>query len=199
MSGRCEAAVVIAHSVLAAARREGLLARPATIPSFVDLDLRSPLTIVLLGAAGSALLEFGKWYHDIVETRQSNLPFRPGAMYWILVAAMVVIGGGLAWLYGATERFTTPFLPLQIGASAPAIIRGGFTFASPPPPPPGGGGGGTPPGANPEHLHQAYAGPKVTPGEPSGTSPRRLLYLLSFNTWYARRDETTGMVSRVQR
>lgn len=72
-----------------------------------------------VACGGGVAVEAFKWY-QLRETR--NFPeyaSRPG--YWLITIVMVLLGGGLAVLYGVEQ--VSAVLAANIGASAPLIIR----------------------------------------------------------------------------
>lgn len=93
------------------------------------------------GAVGGFLAQVGHWY----SLRESpNLPeYLRSSFYWIVTVAMIASGCVLAVLYGTAN--VNALLAVNVGASAPLIIKA-LAQTTPPPPPtpnaPGGGGGG---------------------------------------------------------
>lgn len=103
--------------------------------------LNGLLEIFLGGAAGGLLAQLAHWYG----LRESpNYPdYMKTAFYWIVTIAMIAAGGVLAVLYGTAD--VNALLAVNVGASAPLIIKALAQTTPPPPPPtnaPGGGGGG---------------------------------------------------------
>lgn len=100
------------------------------------------IEIFLGGAAGGLLAQLANWY----ALRDSpNLPeYMKKTFYWIVTIAIIAAGGVLAILYGTTN--VSALLAVNIGASAPLIIKALAATTPPPPPPPphvpAGGGGG---------------------------------------------------------
>lgn len=77
-------------------------------------------TIFVLGVVGGALAELLKWY----QLRESpNLPeYSRKPLYWIITILMMLAGGVLALVQGVDA--TKPLLALNIGISAPLILKG---------------------------------------------------------------------------
>lgn len=62
-----------------------------------------------------------------------NLPsFLSSWFYWVVTIAMIIAGGILAFVYNRTNAPLSEMLAINIGASAPLILR---TLSSKPPPP----------------------------------------------------------------
>ena len=74
--------------------------------------------ILGLGMFGGLAIEVMRWW----KLRMSeNLPhFARSWLYWLTTAAMIVLGGLLATLYGIDDR--NPIAVVQLGASAPALL-----------------------------------------------------------------------------
>jgi hypothetical protein len=85
------------------------------------------ITVFVLGIAGGALAELLKWY----QMRESpNLPvYVKSLLYWIITILMILAGGVLALIQGVDA--TKPLQALNIGISAPLIIKG-LAAATPP-------------------------------------------------------------------
>ncbi len=77
------------------------------------------LWVFLLGGFGGVLVELWKWF----QLRESpNFPsYVRSVFYWGITVAMIAAGGVLAALYGTDG--VNAILAVNIGASAPAIIR----------------------------------------------------------------------------
>lgn len=54
--------------------------------------------------------------------------------YWVITGTMILLGGGLSWLYVKSGVELTPILGVNIGASAPLIL-GQFVAQAPEVPP----------------------------------------------------------------
>jgi hypothetical protein len=103
------------------------------------LEISGILDVFVLGLVGGAAAEAVRWY----KIRDS--PNRPiywkSPFYWTITVIMILIGGGLACLYG-TENVNS-ILAVNIGASAPLIISALTSTVPPSTVPPGAGGGGS--------------------------------------------------------
>lgn len=78
------------------------------------------MTVFLVGAVGGALAELLKWY----QMRESPaLPeYTKNKLYWIITVLMALAGGFLAVVQGVGA--SEPLLALNIGLSAPLILKG---------------------------------------------------------------------------
>lgn len=96
-------------------------------------------TVFGLGIIGGALAEILKWY----QLRESPQPpeYYKSAMYWIVTALMALAGGVLAVVQNIDG--TKPLLALNIGMSAPLILKG-LAAATPIKPPQAAGAGAGP-------------------------------------------------------
>jgi len=83
------------------------------------MELHSELAVFLVGTAGGAANELLHWW-GLRENR--NLPaYGKQILYWIITLAMIVLGGGLAWLqFGGTAQALIAF---QIGLAAPMVLQ----------------------------------------------------------------------------
>lgn len=78
------------------------------------------MLVFLLGVVGGVLAELLKW-NQLKES--PNLPvYAKSSVYWIITGLMALAGGVLAWAYGLDA--TSPLLPINVGISAPLIIKG---------------------------------------------------------------------------
>jgi hypothetical protein len=115
------------------------------------------LVVFLLGIGGGVLGELLKWY----QLKESpNLPeYAKSPLYWIVTVLMALAGGFLAWIWGIDP--SKPFLALNVGISAPLILKG---LAAVVPTPPGdtqapassvarAAAPGRPPAANPSVIN----------------------------------------------
>jgi hypothetical protein len=77
-------------------------------------------TVFGLGIVGGLLAEALKWY----QLRESIKPpdYLKSALYWIVTLLMALSGGGLAVINNGGS--TSPILALNIGISAPLILKG---------------------------------------------------------------------------
>lgn len=80
------------------------------------MDLASAF---LYGLAGGFAAEvFG-----LFQLRRTGVPqYLHSLFYWIITVAMVLVGGGIAWLYAKSGVGLTPILAVNVGAAAPLII-----------------------------------------------------------------------------
>lgn len=75
--------------------------------------------VLLVGCLGGLMGEAAKWF----QLRESpDLPdYARKPLYWISTLSMILLGGGLAVLYGTDNR--NAILIANIGLSAPLIIQ----------------------------------------------------------------------------
>ncbi len=77
-------------------------------------------TVFLLGFIGGILAEALKWYQ--LKESITPPPYLKSLMYWVITLVMALVGGLLAVIQSPT--LSNPFLPLNIGISAPMILKG---------------------------------------------------------------------------
>ena len=76
--------------------------------------------VFLLGLVGGFLAELLKWYELKTST---NLPaYLHSLRYWIITILMAAAGGFLAVIYGIDA--TKPLLAVNIGLTAPLVLKG---------------------------------------------------------------------------
>jgi hypothetical protein len=76
--------------------------------------------VFLLGLVGGGLAELLKWYELRTST---NLPtYSHSPLYWIITILMAAAGGFLAVIYGIDA--TKPLLAVNIGLTAPLVLKG---------------------------------------------------------------------------
>lgn len=91
-------------------------------------------TSFLLGVVGGLLGELLKWY-SLRES--SNLPaYLKSPFYWVVTVLMMLAGGGLVLIQGVTAD--NPWLAINVGITAPLILKG-FASVVPIQPPKAGG------------------------------------------------------------
>ncbi len=74
-----------------------------------------------LGLLGGGLAEFMKWYQ--LREESPNWPvYAKTKGYWVLTGLMILIGGFFTTFYGLDT--SQPLLPLNVGLSAPLILKG---------------------------------------------------------------------------
>jgi hypothetical protein len=77
---------------------------------------------VLIGICGGIAAELVRW-HSLRFTLHKGLPdWSKSPLYWIVTIGMAIAGGGLVYLYILSGTNISPFLALNIGASAPLLI-----------------------------------------------------------------------------
>ncbi len=77
-------------------------------------------TAFLLGIIGGLMAEALKWY----QLRESPTPpvYLKSVMYWVITVIMALVGGVLALIQNVPA--SQPILALNIGISAPLILKG---------------------------------------------------------------------------
>lgn len=71
------------------------------------------------GALGLRLLEFA----ELAKVPKANRPDLKDPIYWISFVIMPILGGGLAYAYVASSVEMKPMLAINVGVSAPLILR----------------------------------------------------------------------------
>jgi len=80
-------------------------------------------TSFLFGVIGGALGELLKWY---TLRESANLPvYLRSPFYWVVTLLMILAGGGLVMIQNVAPE--NPFLAINVGLTAPLILKG---FAS---------------------------------------------------------------------
>jgi len=77
-------------------------------------------TVFLLGIIGGLMAEVLKWY----QLRESPTPppYLKSVLYWVITVVMALVGGLLAVIQNVPA--SQPILALNIGISAPLILKG---------------------------------------------------------------------------
>jgi hypothetical protein len=84
------------------------------------MPLDSYVGVFLVGTAGGALLELLHWWN--IRKRSDEFPkYARSPKYWIITAAMALVGGLLALIYFGDH--VQAILALHIGLSAPLILQ----------------------------------------------------------------------------
>jgi hypothetical protein len=97
------------------------------------MEQRRKIMSFLLGVIGGVLGELLKWY----SMRESpNLPaYLRSPFYWVVTVLMALAGGGLVLIQGV--QADNPWLAINVGITAPLILKG-FASVVPVQPPPAG-------------------------------------------------------------
>jgi len=90
-------------------------------------------TAFALGLFGGAVAELLKWY-QLFQNSTNSAEYKKTPMYWIVTVLMIIASGILTAVYG--DSVTSPVLAVNIGISAPLILKG---LAGAAPALPGGG------------------------------------------------------------
>jgi hypothetical protein len=76
----------------------------------------------LFGLFGAFLSEVLGLFKLRREASLAALPWLKSKFYWVITVLMILIGGGLAWVYLRSGAQLNPLLAVNIGASAPLIL-----------------------------------------------------------------------------
>lgn len=71
------------------------------------------------GALALKLLEFT----ELAKIPKASRPDLKDPVYWVAYAIMPMVGGGLAYAYVASSVEMKPMLAINVGVSAPLILR----------------------------------------------------------------------------
>lgn len=95
-----------------------------------------PWETILWGAFGAFAAEALVWF-GIRHLRPQDYPFWVRSpVYYVIAAVMIAIGGIVALAYARSGTTLNAVLAMQIGASAPLIIRKARDLVPPKPEPP---------------------------------------------------------------
>ena len=83
------------------------------------LTLPAPIWYATFGALAMKLLELAE-LHKIPKLKRPDLK---DWLYWLPFFVMPLIGGGLAHMHMSSSSVLTPLLAMNIGISAPLILR----------------------------------------------------------------------------
>lgn len=73
-----------------------------------------------VGGIGGELL---KWYSMREQLHAKKPDYATSWSYWIITILMILAGGGIAFIHGIYGTVIHPFLGMNIGASAPLILK----------------------------------------------------------------------------
>lgn len=79
-----------------------------------------------LGIAGGLTGEFHTLYRYRKHARQRRPAWIVSPFYWLSTLPIVAAGGGVVWLYLASDVAITPVMALHLGVATPSLI-GAFT------------------------------------------------------------------------
>ena len=82
-------------------------------------DISSTVWFAVCGGFAIKLLELAE-IHKIPKVERPDLK---DWLYWVPFAVMPVLGGGLAYAYVSSNTTLTPMLAVNIGVSAPLVLR----------------------------------------------------------------------------
>jgi hypothetical protein len=87
---------------------------------------------IIFGLAGGILAELAGWYKLRYQPKPPAFLHSP--RYWIVTIGMILAGGFLVFVYLRAQFELNPIIAMNVGASAPLIIR---NFGGTLPPNPG--------------------------------------------------------------
>ena len=83
------------------------------------LNINPGVWYAVFGALGIKLLELAELY----KLPKLERPDLKDWLYWVPFIVMPILGGGLAQMYISSEILLKPILAVNIGVSAPLILR----------------------------------------------------------------------------
>lgn len=78
-----------------------------------------PVVFAFAGALSLKLLELTELQH----VRKANRPDLRDVAYWVPFLILPILGGGLAYAYVSSGMDLKPMLAINVGVSAPLILR----------------------------------------------------------------------------
>ncbi|MCU8394065.1 hypothetical protein M2G63_16405 [Vibrio vulnificus] len=82
-------------------------------------SITSPVWFAMAGAFAIKLLELA----ELHKVTPSERPDFKDILYWVPFLILPVLGGGLAQVYVSSDTVLSPLLAVNIGVSAPLILR----------------------------------------------------------------------------
>jgi hypothetical protein len=78
---------------------------------------------LIFATVGGLAINFLRYVEVMRKTKDEEKEFSKTKLYWIQFLITPIIGGIIAAAYGASGINMTPILAIQIGASAPLILK----------------------------------------------------------------------------
>lgn len=91
----------------------------------------SPFETMLWGAFGGLAAEAINWY-SLRHLPRADYPYWvKSPLYYLIAVAMIAVAAIVTLAYARSGTTLNPLLAIQVGASAPLIIRGGKAAVTP--------------------------------------------------------------------